>query len=147
MIKLKRPLSSSSKGYTLVEVMVAAVILAIGVGGMMLMISQSLNSLRMVKEWTYPLNLARDGMEKVSKLHGATIGGTYYDEGAIHNKIHQPEGGNLDYPFPESGEPEWWIRYRSNMEGSSLQVWVDVYEADAGNPKITLTTFIEDWPP
>ena len=58
-----------AKGFTLIEVMTAVVVLGIGVGAVMLMISTGLSSISITTQLTIKSNLARLAMNDIENLY------------------------------------------------------------------------------
>lgn len=72
----------NKKGFTLLEVMVSAAVLTVGVGTMMVLVSNSLHALNVAKNRTIAVNLAQEGIEIVRNIRDTNwVQNLPYDNG------------------------------------------------------------------
>jgi len=118
------------EGITLVEVLIASVILAVALIPLLSVLNINLKGASHTKNLRVAINLAREEIEKVKSLS--------YKEEEIESVKYEKIINNVN----------WKIEREVVPTSDPLQIWVRVYREEEAKPVITLFTLKENltWP-
>lgn len=131
----------NNKGLTLIEVLIATAILAVGLTSVLVVLNKSMNTMAVARQSAAALNLAREEIELIKNIKYP-----YPDDPSDDNANNNTLSRTLS-DIDRSGMKFDLTRTVTDTldnAGNAIkkQIQVDIYPAGGTNPIITLRTFI-----
>ena len=131
----------NNKGLTLIEVLIATAILAVGLTSVLVVLNKSMNTMAVARQSAAALNLAREEIELIKNIKYP-----YPDDPSDDNANNNILSRTLS-DIDRSGMKFDLTRTVTDTldnAGNAIkkQIQVDIYPAGGTNPIITLRTFI-----
>ena len=133
--------TGNKKGFTLIEVLIATAILAVGLTSVLVVLNKSMSTMAVARQSAAAMNLAREEMELIKNIKYP-----YPDDPTDDNANNNILSRTLS-DVDRSGMKFDLTRTVTNTldnAGNAIkkEIQVDIYPAGGTNPIITLRTFI-----